>query len=478
MLAIKKYIFPVLLMLLYTVTLKAQQSSLPSLLNNQTKKNSDDDEVTALLKQKMFVKVTTNADKVFVGEPVMATYKFYVAMNISDQPTVTKQPEFSGCSVKELNFQQGPEFENINNETYAVYTIRKVQLTPLDSGSLSMGKAFVNNFVQVDNPDDPYVTKKYNISVSNADDAVDVNELPKKNKPADFYGITGTFNITAAVPDAKIPVGENGHLIITIKGSGNLEAINKPEILWPLHVDHFDGTDSQHIDEDNFPISGDRVFDVPFVGTKEGTITIPPIHLSFFNTSTKDYETITTNNIAVVFTKALAKKDEFKNVVNYDISNRKYLWIVPAIAVVVALIGFISYKRNKPKMQPVKPEANITPAPVFEQPQPVYHIRFRTDFSRYLNDLENIKENKSFFEKSKNLLTKAVAERIDSNEYSEQVLLTELIEKTYNAPVCNKVSALYEAINLNLYAPFEMQSDLGFYFNELKQTIAELQAES
>jgi hypothetical protein len=468
-------------MLLFAVALNAQQNAaaLPSLLNNQTKKdNSDDEDVTALLKQKMFVKVTTNTNKVFVGEPIMATYKFYVAMRISDQPTVTKQPEFTGCSVKELNFQQGPEFENINNEQYAVYTIRKVQLTPLDQGTLSMGKAFVNNFIQVDNPDDPYVTKKYNIAVSNADADVEVTGLPAKNKPIDFYGITGTFNITTNVPDKKIPVGENGHLIITIKGSGNLEAINKPEILWPLNVDHFDGTDSQHIDQDNFPVSGDRVFDIPFVGTKEGTITIPPIHFSFFNTSLKDYQTISTNNIAVVFTKALAKKDEFKNVVNSDISNRKYLWIVPAIGVVVAFIGFISYKRGKLKTQPIVAESNITTVPVFEEPQPVYHIRFRTDFSRYLSDLETIKENKPFFEKSKNLLTKAVAERIDSSEISDQVLLTALKEKTYNTPVCNKVAALYEAINLNLYAPFETEADLAFYFNELKQTIIELQAEA
>ena len=43
------------------------------------------------------------------------------------------------------------------------------------------------------------VTKKYNITVSNDDHAVEVTSLPEKNKPANFYGITGTFSITAAV---------------------------------------------------------------------------------------------------------------------------------------------------------------------------------------------------------------------------------------------------------------------------------------
>ncbi len=470
----------IFLLLNCVCVLKAQQSSavLPSLLNSQNKSTGNNNDIEAMLKQKMFVKVITNNNKIFIGEPVMATYKFYVAIRINDQPTVTKQPEFSGCSVKELNFDQGPVFENINNETYAVYTIRKVQLTPLEKGRLSLGKAFVNNFIQVDDPDEPFLTKKYNIIVSNSDAAVEVNEMPVKNKPADFNGVAGVFNIAASLLSNKIPVGENGHLIITIKGSGNLDAINKPKVIWPLTTEHFDGNDSQHIDQDDFPISGDRVFDIPFIGRKEGTIVIPPIQFSFFNTGLKNYQTVSTDSIAITFTKALAKKDEFTNVVNYDITNRKYLWIVGAIAVAVAFIGFISYKRNQSKLKAAKPDVSITTVPVFTQPQPVYHVRYRTDFSRYLNELEKITENKPFFERSKNLLTKAVAERIESTQYSEHVLLDELKQRTYNAAVCHKVEALYEAINLNLYAPFETDADLAFYLSEVKQVIEELQAES
>jgi hypothetical protein len=121
---------------------------------------------------------------------------------------------------------------------------------------------------------------------------------------------------------------------------------------------------------------------------------------------------------------------------------------------------------------------SVTAAPVFVQPQPVYHVKYRTDFSRYLNELEAITDNKLFFTKAKNILTGAVAERIDSNQYSEEVLLDELKQRTYDAPVCNKVNALYEAFNLSLYAPFEIQADLAFYFTELKRVVEELQSES
>ena len=461
-------------------SLYAQNSVLPTLIDtkhNDSVLADDDKQVETKLKQKMFVKIFTNKNKIFVGEPLMATYKFYASMSVSDQPTVTKQPEFTGCSVKELNFEQGPDFENINNETYAVYTIRKVQVTPLQEGALSLGQAVVDNFVQLNNPDDPFVTKRYTVEVTNAAMNVDVIALPEKDKPQNFNGIAGTFKITAVLKDKKIPVGENGHLIITIRGAGNLDAINKPDIKWPANVDHFDGTDSQHIDQNSFPLSGERVFDIPFIGKKEGNETIPPLTFSFFNADSKTYQTTSTDSIALTFTKALSKKEEFTNVVNYDISNRKYLWIVGAIAIVVVTIGFVSYKRNKKQNLKKDVVVSTTPAPAFVQPQPVYTVKFRTDFSRYLSELETVTESKPFFSKAKEILIKAVAERVDSSQYEEQVLLSELKQRTYNAPVCAKVASLLEAININLYAPYEIEADTAFYFSELKHMIEELQAE-
>jgi hypothetical protein len=178
----------------------------------------------------------------------------------------------------------------------------------------------------------------------------------------------------------------------------------------------------------------------------------------------------------LTFSKPVDKKEEFNEAADYDVTNRKYLWIVPAIALTVALIGLISYKRNARNAAKNLPATSSTPPPVFITPQPALRIRYRTDFSRYLAELEGINTNKEFFIKAKDILTKAVAERIDSMQHSEQVLLEELKQRTYNAPVCNKVAALYEAFNLNLYAPFETTADLQFYHNESKQVVEELQA--
>jgi hypothetical protein len=474
-----RYCFILLLLTLYCKSANAQQSAnLPSLISND--KNIDEDSLSDvnMLKQKMFVKVIVSKHEVFVDEPIMVTYEFYTSMRINNQPTVIKQPEFTGWSVQELDFDQGPQFEKINDESYAIYVIRKVQLTPLQAGTLSLGISVVSSFVQLPNPDDAFVTKKYTIPVSNKDVTIEVNELPQKNKPQDFNGVAGIFNIFAKIDSNAIPVGENGHLIVTIRGSGNFDAITKPDITWPAHTDFFEGNDSQHVDQSAFPITAERVFDIPFVGKQQGNVVIAPIRFSFFNTYTETYQTISTDSIKITFTKALAKKEKFDNIVDYDISNRKYLWIVPAIALTVALLGFISYKRNKRRA--VKPAiiTTVSTPPVFVQPEQHYRVRYRTNFSIHFSELESITDIKQFFIKAKYVLTKALAERVDSAQHSEEILIKELKERTYNAPVCNKVIGLYEAFNLNLYAPFETQADLAFYLQELKQAVQQLQAES
>ncbi len=446
-------------------------AQLPSLITTKQYK-SDSNSIENFLKRSMFVKVFVSKSKIFVGEPVMALYKFYTS--VSGQAVVLKQPEFTGCSVKELNFGDTPETEKINGETYTVYTIRKVQLTPVQAGALAVGVATVTNHVEIPDAQD-FNPDKYDITVSNTPTSVDVSSLPEKSKPEKFYGITGLFSITASVQQNKIAVDENDHLIVTIKGAGNLDAINKPDITWPSGTEHFDGNDSQHIDQNNFPISGNRIFDIPFIGKKEGRIEIPPISLSYFNTDSKKYETVKTDSIPITFTRALAKNNEYTGIVRYDISNRRYLWIVPAIAVTVALVGFISYKRNKLQLKKnVVAQPVVTPVPVFE---PVVQLRYKTDFSRHWGDLQNITDVKLFFVKAKELLLSAISEKTGSQHHAETFLIAELKEKT-SAALCNKTFLLLDFCNEKIYAPFETETDLQVYFLEVKNAIEELQAET
>ncbi len=457
------------------VVLPAKQSiAQPSSSINSTQNENEviNNKIEDFLKRSMFIKVSVSSNKIFVGEPVLASYKFYTS--VSGQAIVRKQPEFSGCSVTELSFDETPQTEAVNGHDYTSFIVRKVQLTPVEAGSLSMGTATVSNHIEIPDNDNAFLTRKYDIPISNTPVSVEVADLPDKNKPDDFYGIIGSFTISASVADKKIAAGENDHLIITIKGSGNLDAISKPVVMWPKGTEHFDGSDSQHIDQTIFPVSGDRIFDIPFIGKKEGEVTLPAIKFSYFNNTIKDYQTISTDSIGVTFTKALSKKNEFVNVVNYDISNRKYLWIVAAIAVIAGFIGFISYKKNKIQLQKHQVTQTVTPVPVFE---PEVKFKFKTDFSRYWNDIESITDSRLFFAEAKELLMMAITEFTETTHHSELFLLAKMKKKLNDETLYKKIFSLNEICNEKIYAPFETETNLHFYFNEVKHSIEALQKE-
>ena len=78
----------------------------------------------------------------------------------------------------------------------------------------------------------------------------------------------------------------------------------------------------------------------------------------------------------------------------------------------------------------------------------------------------------------KELLGKAIAERTDTRDYSDDILLSELKQKTENNQLYQRTASLFETCNVNLYAPFETEADLHHYFIETKDIIEQLQAES
>ncbi|HEY2726469.1 MAG TPA: hypothetical protein VGI61_04815, partial [Parafilimonas sp.] len=134
-----------------------------------------------------------------------------------------------------------------------------------------------------------------------------------------------------------------------------------------------------------------------------------------------------------------------------------------------------SYKRNKIQQQKnVAVQSSVTPVPIFE---PVVQFRYRTDFSKHWNDLQSLTESKLFFAKAKELLLTAVSEKTDSQHNSETFLIAELKQKA-SPDLCKKTFLLLEFCNEKIYAPFETESDLHFYFYEVKATIEDLQTES
>ncbi len=426
------------------------------LLNGQTTEQR--------IKQNMFVRVIANSHKIFVGEPLLVEYKFYSAVN--SQSTVVKQPEFSGCSVEELDYNTEPYSEVLDGKQYNVYTIRKVQLTPLHEGVLQLGQASVNNNVEVFDEDHPFQTRKFNFTSSNISQAVQVIPLPLKNMPPDFSGITGKFSLTAKVAEQSLPINENGHLIVTIKGSGNMQLINVPEIAWPENIEHFEPTDTQHINHGKFPVSGDKVFDILYLGTKEGRAVLPPVNFNYFDASTQTYATLTSDSIPLIFTAALPNEKVLQ--AGGNLNNKSFLWIVATIGLIAGVILFAGNKKNK--TQKNGSSASLPILPVTE-PEPVLNKPL-TDFSQELQSLQNSDGNRDFFIKGKHIINIAIREKWGSTVMVDELIV---LKQPKNEQLRKDIQSFCATCDFAIYAYADSNHNFELLNNKLASIITRIQ---
>ena len=427
-----------------------------------------------IIRRNIFVRVSTAKKNVFVGQPFLVTYKLYTTLN--RESSVAKEPLFKGCSVIELSAENDPDTEEINGKIYRVIYIRKVLLTPLQEGLLQLDEAKVENIVQFEHADDATKTESFSITLSNQPLQIEVNALPQKNKPLNFSGSVGSYTISAKTDTGTAPVGENIHLFIALNGLGNISGINLPLIKWPEGIEHFDATDTEHINQEKLPITGSRVFDIPFIGTKEGSVAIPPIGFNFFDPASQTYQTVYSKPVAVVFTKAVAKEETMKDIVTEDVSNRKYLWIVPAIAFVVAFVIIVSSRITKQKNAAIKKQQEIIQQKEMAEKamQKIFVPVKKTDFSKEFAALEKTGDDKMFFNLAKAMLTKALQEKLQSSFTTETSLLAVLKEKFTDDNIAKEAANIYASCDIALYTPVENDKNKKNVSTQLKEVIERL----
>jgi hypothetical protein len=447
-----KYFF--ILCLFFATCVEAQPpAQLPSLLDGSTiqmpvlHKNEDPLE---FIKKNIFVKVTASKNTVFAGEPILVTYKLFTSLN--SHARVSKQPSFTGCSVMELSTDNEPPEVTLNGKLFHVYVIRKVQVIPLQEGTLQLGPAYVDNVVQLIR-DDGSDAQDYSTTLGNDTLNIQVKPLPLTDRPKDFSGVVGEFSIIANVDTNKIPAGEDAKLQVTIRGKGNIMGVHVPAIQWPQGTEHFDGSDTQRINQDNFPVSGYKTFAIPFIGDKEGSVSIAPVSFSYFDWKEEKYKTITTQTIPVEFTKAISRTQLMKDVVTEDITNKKYLWIVAAIGALVVVALIISSFAKPHTKKPV--QVNAEKQKEVEQKNQLVLVNSKNPMEVFaeLNDLGKINVPQKFFSSARIFLMKALQSKLEAACETEHDLVILLKENDNYIEIASSCETIFDTCNRNLYSP-------------------------
>ncbi len=472
---------------LCTALLIQAQSQLPSLFDDAQEQNTylqntvlkPGEKPEDKIRSQIFIKTTVSKRSCYVGEPVLVVYQLYTALYC--QPKVVKQPSFSGCSLVEMTTDEPEYIEKADGKMYRVLLIRRVQLTPLQEGELVIPPAVVNNEVGFTTADNPYRMQNYSAAVSSRPDSIQVKALPL-GTPADYSGIAGRFTISAKVDSTSISQGESDLLQVTISGEGNIDAIQAPSMVWPPGIEHFEGNDSQHVNKASFPVRGDKTFAIPFIGTKRGTFAIPQLRFTFFNTALQQFETIVTQPIVVTITKASPAKQKDEHIVTTGVSNKKYLWFVPGIALIVLIVWVIGNKRKENHTEALKNQAagiragaetNILEKKTMEVEQPSAVAKDRPDTKILLQALSKAEDNAVFFTNAKTLLTVALQQALGTAQQNEKELTAALAAN--NAALAEATRKLYAVCNASLYAPSTNEDARAMLIERLGDVIQTLE---
>ncbi|MBC7650907.1 MAG: BatD family protein [Deinococcales bacterium] len=380
-------------------------------------------DVGLIIKQNIFVRVNVTKKQCFEGEPILVIYKLYTSLQ--SESSLAKQPEFSGCSVIEMTTNDlTVSKEIIDGKTYKSYIIRKVQLVPLQAGNITLGTAEVENtisfFKTVDDAYNgiPFLVK--NITIGNEPLTITVKPLPSEKQPANFRNSIGNFIISAKVAKLIDTANDNNHLEIRIDGAGNFQNIVCPVVSWPASIEHFEADVTESIDKLSFPASGKKIFTIPFTCKKEGAATIPPINFSFFDSDTKQYETVSTDSIFINILPAVTTIDTTK--ISEEVGNGKYILIVLCIAIVASIILWLTFFKPTKKVVKIAKMKPVESPTIFGKPN-----------AEKLNDLLFIEDEKTFTEAAK-------------------ALAITLLQTENNAHKITELNALIDACNQRLYA--------------------------
>ncbi len=254
--------------------------------------------------------IVMGAKSAYVGEVVPVELRFYFRADC--QFDNLQRPTFGGDGFTAAPLSEPEQTEQyIDDIPYNIVTFRSA-VTPAKSGSLEIPPAlmegrmvapggpagldpFFDQFFQ--NFPVPGFGRAENIEASTNPRSLDVQPLPKEERPENFSGAIGQFTLRAKAAPKSAAAGEPVTLELAVEGRGNFDAMAPPELTgtdgWRTYApkESFKGNDA-------IGYGGTKTFEVSMVAREDRSAT-PGAEFSYFDPLKKKYVTIKTEPVAV-----------------------------------------------------------------------------------------------------------------------------------------------------------------------------------
>jgi len=453
------------------------------------------------IKKNIIIRVESDRNTCYVGEPIVASYKLYT--RLKSESSMIKNPSFNGFSVIDLGQQDNlqPRIGKLNGREYNVYTIRKVQLYPLQAGKLDLEIAEVENtvhFIRGDQanrqsafPDDilrdidgtgldPRAFEDHKATLQSNPLSILVKPLPETGRPAGFKGAVGQFSLDARLEKDQFTTDDAGKLKLVISGQGNLQLITAPEISWPEGIEGFDPKPSDDLDKSSVPVSGKKNIEYSFTVGVPGKYQLPAMRFSYFDPKAERYKVLETAPLlfTVVPGTGKPKISSAESSSSHDSWLNRFfrsrIRVVSAVAILIVLGLIIWLKRDRKKEKAVNAELETV---LNELPQKATPEEEMTDPLLWSSSRMEKEDGTGFFVALNQDLKHYLATKfaLPAEEISRKAISEQLDKHGVSNATSLQLQQLMDELEWQLYTPFSENEKRRELFERTKEMIGMLE---
>ena len=252
--------------------------------NKTTRGNQSMGQKSRAVQKDLMTAIEPNKRTVYLGEPLILTYKIYNRYNNLDVRSYDI-PELEGFWKETV---QGPEArwepQLINGKRYNVATVRQVVAFPQQTGKMLLKDFNLNGYLRINFFDGREVTATC--------DPVEIEVLPlTESAPVNSLGTFSNLAVEQRVSKDSVSTNEAVTVEVTFRGNGNLKFLREPQLAWPAEFEVFDAEVEDKISISTRGESGKRTFKFVAIPRAPGDYTLPPLEAVSFDPLTATHTT-------------------------------------------------------------------------------------------------------------------------------------------------------------------------------------------
>lgn len=253
-----------------------------------------------------FLKLNFPKQKIYTGESLVAYLELYLRDDVSGlngfQLNSSATDGFSAGKFVELPNQR--RRVQVGSRAYTVIPLA-IPLTVVKTGALSLGPFTASAVIEVppdgNQPQNDFF-RQFGIrsgfnqqkQITLATDTINVESmpLPVQNRPANFSGAVGQFDMAASAGPSTVTVGDPITVRVQISGRGALDSITLPmQDAWQNFKTYPPTTKTETSDQ--FGFQGTKTFEQIISPLNSDIHELPALTFSFFNPEDGQYHTLT-----------------------------------------------------------------------------------------------------------------------------------------------------------------------------------------